>query len=176
MSLAVDPPLVVARAHPGRRGWYREELNEQAKNLAMLGLTIEQMARVFNVDEKTIDRWLASKPKFKQAVMEGGEMADAQVARSLYERANGAKVPAVKVFMPAGSTEPVIVPYTEHYPPDTAAASKWLASRQGGRWRDKVDVNATVSLEALVGNAAQATVIEGEARELLVPDAESPDE
>ena len=38
------------------------------------------------------------------------------VERSLYERANGYNYDAVKVFMPAGSKQPVIVHYTEHCP------------------------------------------------------------
>lgn len=29
----------------------------------------------------------------------------------------------------------------KHYPPDPAAASLWLRNRQGGRWRDKIEVD-----------------------------------
>jgi hypothetical protein len=41
-----------------------------------------------------------------------------RVERSLYERANGYNYEAVKVFMPAGSKQPVIVHYVEHCPPE----------------------------------------------------------
>ena len=34
----------------------------------------------------------------------------------------------------------VEVPYTEHYPPDTAAAFIWLKNRQSGKWRDRQHV------------------------------------
>ena len=37
-----------------------------------------------------------------------------RVERSLYERANGHSYDAVKIFMPAGSKQPVVVHYTEH--------------------------------------------------------------
>jgi hypothetical protein len=45
-----------------------------------------------------------------------------RVERSLYERANGYNFEAVKIFMPAGANEPVIVHYTEHLPPDPTSA------------------------------------------------------
>jgi hypothetical protein len=44
------------------------------------------------------------------------------LAQSTYHRVLGYRHPAVKTFMPGGSTEPVYAPYTEHYPPDTQAA------------------------------------------------------
>ena len=43
---------------------------------------------------------------------------------------------AVKIFMPAGAEEPVIVHYTEHCPPDVGAAFIWLKNRDPKRWRD----------------------------------------
>jgi hypothetical protein len=58
------------------------------------------------------------------------------VERSLYERANGYNYPAVKVFMPAGATQPVIVHYEEHCPPDVGAAFIWLKNRDPEHWRD----------------------------------------
>jgi hypothetical protein len=56
-------------------------------------------------------------------------------------------VPAVKIFMPAGAAAPVYAPYTEHYPPDTTAASLWLRNRQPSKWRDRQEVNHTATLE-----------------------------
>ena len=42
-------------------------------------------------------------------------------SRSLYERANGYNYEAVKIFMAAGSKQPVVVHYVEHMPPDVTA-------------------------------------------------------
>ena len=42
---------------------------------------------------------------------------------------------AVKIFNDGG--QPLIVPYTEHYPPDTTAAIFWLKNRRPEQWRDK---------------------------------------
>jgi hypothetical protein len=64
----------------------------------------------------------------------------ARVERSLYERANGYNYDAVKIFMPAGSKQPVVVHYTEHCPPDVGAAFIWLKNRDPDRWRDVQNV------------------------------------
>jgi hypothetical protein len=63
-------------------------------------------------------------------------ISDRRVERSLYARANGYSYDAVKVFMPAGAKQPVIVHYTEHCPPDVGAAFIWLKNRDPDRWRD----------------------------------------
>jgi hypothetical protein len=62
------------------------------------------------------------------------------VERSLYERANGYNYDAVKVFMPAGTKQPVVVHYVEHCPPDVTAAFIWLKNRDPDRWRDVQNV------------------------------------
>jgi hypothetical protein len=51
------------------------------------------------------------------------------VAEKLYHRACGYSREAVKIFMPAGAEAPIYAPYTEHYPPDTTAALRWLQNR-----------------------------------------------
>ena len=48
--------------------------------------------------------------------------------------------PAVKVFMPAGALQPVVVHYEEHCPPDVGAAFIWLKNRDPERWRDVQNV------------------------------------
>jgi hypothetical protein len=48
--------------------------------------------------------------------------------------------PAVKVFMPAGALQPIVVHYEEHCPPDVGAAFIWLKNRDPERWRDVQNV------------------------------------
>ena len=60
---------------------------------------------------------------------ESGGWSWARVQRSLYERANGYNFEAVKIFMPSGSKQPVVVHYTEHLPPDPTSAMFWLKNR-----------------------------------------------
>jgi hypothetical protein len=59
-------------------------------------------------------------------------------------RANGYNYEAVKVFMPAGAKQPVVVHYIEHCPPDVAAAFIWLKNRDPERWRDSQQVEHAI--------------------------------
>jgi hypothetical protein len=120
-----------------------------------------EIANAFNVSERAFNEWKRLHPKFVQSLIDGREKADAKVARSLYERARGYSHDAVKIFMPAGATEPIYAPYTEHYPPDTGAASLWLKNRQRAKWRERLDVEHTVTLRSLILES-MGEVIEGE--------------
>ena len=73
----------------GRPTLHRPEYNEQARNHCLLGATNPQLAELFDVSPRTIDSWIASIPEFGEAVRQGRAVANAQVARSLYERAIG---------------------------------------------------------------------------------------
>jgi hypothetical protein len=59
-----------------------------------------------------------------------------RVERSLYERGLGYNYEATKIFMPAGSKQPVVVHYLEHVPADVGAAFIWLKNRDPEHWRD----------------------------------------
>ena len=47
---------------------------------------------------------------------------------------------------PSGASEPIYARYTEHYPPDTKAALRWLMNRQPALWRDRQEVNVSGSI------------------------------
>jgi hypothetical protein len=86
--------------------------------------------------------WVSSLPRGPSArlvltIDEGERLL--RTERSLYERANGYNY-AVKIFMPAGSKQPVVVHYIEHCPPDVGAAFIWLKNRDPERWRDVQNV------------------------------------
>src|SRR5579872_6204170 len=127
------------KGSPGRPSAYRPEYAAQAYNLCLLGATDKEMAVFFGVEEKTINNWKTAHPDFLQSIARGKLIADARVAERLFQRAMGYQHQAVKIFMPAGADQPVYAPYTEHYPPDTQAASLWLRNRQPGKWRDRVE-------------------------------------
>jgi hypothetical protein len=46
--------------------------------------------------------------------------------------------------MPAGASEPTIVPYDEHVAPDTTAAIFWLKNRDPAHWRDAWQIEASI--------------------------------
>ena len=124
-------------AKMGRPTKFTPEILAQAEKLAKLGLTDVEMADVFGVTEQTFNNWKKSQPDFFESLKKGKALADANVAESLFHRALGYSHPAVKIMTLGGAIEQV--PYTEHYPPDTAAAIFWLKNRQPKKWRDKHD-------------------------------------
>jgi hypothetical protein len=125
---------------PGRPTKYKPEYVQFAKPLAKSGATDADLADAFQVRISTIRLWMNIYPEFSEAIRVGKDAANKRVERSLYERANGYNYEAVKVFMPAGSKQPVIVHYIEHCPPDVGAAFIWLKNRDPDRWRDVQNV------------------------------------
>jgi hypothetical protein len=131
----------------GRPTLYREELCDMARRLALLGLKDSEIAEGMNIALNTLKEWKAEHPEFMTALQRGKLNADGKVAERAYHRALGYHHEAVKIFMPAGAEQPVYAPYTEHYPPDTTAAFKWLAKRQPRLWRDEETIRHTSTLE-----------------------------
>ena len=138
---------IVEATRTGRPTIYRPELATLARKLALLGATEAEMADALSISVSTLSDWMHKHSEFYRAVKSGKVLADAEVAERLYSRATGHSHEAVKIFMPAGAEAPVYAPYTEHYPPDTTAASLWLRNRQPDKWRERqqVDVTATVA-------------------------------
>ena len=123
----------------GRPSLYRDEYVTQVRRLALLGLTDEEMASFFEVSKHTLYEWDEAHPEFLDSRARGERHADGRVAERLYHRALGYSHRAVKIFMPAGASEPVYADYVEHFPPDTQAASLWLRNRQPDKWKDRTE-------------------------------------
>jgi hypothetical protein len=134
----------------GRPTEYKDVYCEQVEKLCKLGATDAEIADFFEVVESTINLWKLEHPEFSESIKKGKTLADANVADRLYQRAMGYTHDAVKIFPSGGEAEdeagnkvkgPLIVPYQEHYPPDTVAAIFWLKNRQKDKWRDKQEVD-----------------------------------
>jgi hypothetical protein len=125
----------------GRPTKYKEDYNEQAYRLCLLGHTDAELAVFFEVNEDTIHEWKKVYPNFSESIKKGKDIADGHVADSLYKRATGYSHEAVKIFVQEG--QEIIVPYTEHYPPDATSMIFWLKNRQRKKWRDKVETGIT---------------------------------
>jgi hypothetical protein len=123
----------------GRPPKYKPEYADQAIRLNKLGMTESEMAQFFEVNPLTIWRWKNEHEDFCKALCAlSKEEADEKVVQSLYKRAVGFSREAVKIFMPAGASEPVYASYVEHYPPDPGAAKLWLTNRRPKEWRDRI--------------------------------------
>lgn len=116
---------------------YRAEYVDLARKFCLLGATNDDLARMFEVDTSTLERWMNAHEELRASIKEGREEADAHVADRLFKRATGYSHEAVKIVADAKTGSEHIVPYTEHYPPDTTAAIFWLKNRRSDLWRDR---------------------------------------
>lgn len=124
----------------GRPSNYQPEYSEQAYKLCLLGATDADLADFFEVTEQTVNNWKTAHPVFFESLKRGKRSADAEVAQSLFKRANGYSHEAVKIVADAKTGSEHVVPYTEHYPPDTTACIFWLKNRRPDAWRDKHEI------------------------------------
>lgn len=121
----------------GRPSSYKPEYAELARKFCLLGANDEKLAQLFEVSVSTVYLWKVEHAEFSEALKAGKEIADANVAHSLYHRALGYEHPEDDIRAMNGSI--VITPTIKRYPPDTSAATLWLKNRQPAVWRDKVE-------------------------------------
>ena len=124
----------------GRKTLYDPKKHpRQAFKLWLLpGMTMERMAKFFEITESTAYLWKAEYPEFSEAIKNGGDGAIARVGQSLYERAVGYKHTDVHISQHLGViTKTKII---KHYPPDVAAARLLLINKDPQNWRDKTEV------------------------------------
>lgn len=144
----------------GRPSRYKQEYCIQAYKLCLLGSTDKQMADFFGVAEATINNWKLNHPEFLESIKKGKEIADMEIANSLFERAKGAKVKkkqAIKLkrveynmgrrVLEEERIE--IVDVEEELPPDTTSAIFWLKNRNPDQWRDKQQHEHTMEIKSL---------------------------
>lgn len=136
----------------GRPSLYKDEYKDQAYNYCLLGATDKELAQFFDVQESTINNWKIDYPEFLESIKKGKEIADAEIASSLFNRARGAVVNVQQAFKTKSVTyneqgkkcevESIeIVNLRQEQPPDTTASIFWLKNRRPGNWRDKADMN-----------------------------------
>lgn len=124
-------------AKTGRPTKFNDTMIVQVEKLARLGATDEEIADFLGICIQTLHTWVKEHPEFMEARKRGKDYIDAQVEQSLFRRAMGYTHESVKIFNASG--EPLIVPYTEKFAPDTTACIFWLKNRQPAEWRDKIE-------------------------------------
>jgi hypothetical protein len=137
--------LFTVQCGTGTRFVYDEAILDQAYKYALLGCNNREIGQLFGIDSSTLDHWMRDTPGLRDAIECGRDLADAEVARALYQRARGYSHPDVKIFYDKDSGEIIKVPFTRYYPPDASAAGKWLANRR--RHKDMPWNDANVSIE-----------------------------
>lgn len=128
---------VARKSSRGRPTKYSPTFVTQGQKLAEMGATDREVAEFFGISESMLYRYQHVHPEFREALKVGKEAADDRVEKALYRKAIGYSHDAVKIMQSQGAE--LVVPYTEHVPPDTTACIFWLKNRRRGEWRDKVD-------------------------------------
>ena len=123
---------------------YKPEYADQAHKLCLLGLTDVQMAEVFGIAESTFYLWKQRFPEFAEAIASGKVHADANVAKSLYQRAIGYEHEEVHLNVVGG--ELIQTTLIKRYPPDTTAAKHWLHNRSPNAWRREHELEVNVNM------------------------------
>jgi hypothetical protein len=112
--------------------------------MALLGHGDEDTAGVLGVNTDTFRRWRHQKPELELAIWKGMDMADAQVAETLFKCALGYTYEEDYVANYKGDVK--VVRVTKYAKPDAEAARKWLAARRRETWGDAqhVETNQTI--------------------------------
>lgn len=132
----------------GRPTDYLPEYCEQVYKLCLLGAIDKQIADFFEIAESTLNNWKKEYPEFMESIKRGKDIANCEIAKSLYDRARGATLKKQVAFKLKKYNENVqrledaveIVEVEEQTPPDTTALIFWLKNRFPVKWRDKQEV------------------------------------
>jgi len=136
----------------GRPTDYDPAYNEQARKLCVLGYIDTELADFFGIAESTLNLWKIKHPKFMEALKAGRDVANADVAESLYSRAMGYSHDDVHIHVSAKG-DVTQVKTKKHYPPDSTACIFFLKNRDRRRWQDKQnhEINPGDELKELMG-------------------------
>lgn len=128
----------------GRPTKYDPALNESVEKFCKLGATDKELADFLNVNEDTVHEWKKVHPEFSESIKKGKEIADANVADRLYQRAIGFEHDDVELKVVAignnQGSEVQEIKVRKIYPPDTTAGIFWLKNRKPKQWREKQEV------------------------------------
>jgi hypothetical protein len=134
-------------AKRGRTPSYTPDYCTFAYKFCLLCATNEDLAELFEVSRNTIGNWLARYPEFRKAMQDGRDVADADVAQALLHKATGFTHADVKILQIEGEAMPV--EYSRYFPPDTQAAIFWLRNRRRKQWRERIELEHSVTDEKL---------------------------
>lgn len=114
----------------GRPSSYNPDVHPvKARELLAQGHTHRAVIEVFGVHTSTYYEWQDKYPEFADATKRGAEIADDEVVASLHRSATGFMAPDGKYVFP-----------------NQTAQIFWLKNRQPGKWKDKQEVEADITL------------------------------
>ena len=129
----------------GRPTLFNDDLQEKILKMAELGLTDKQVAYICGVTYQTVNNWKIAHPDFFDSLKISKELADMHVEQSLYRKAKGG-LKTTEIHDGIDATGNVVnKTVVRELAPDNTAMIFWLKNRQPGKWREKQEVEHTVS-------------------------------
>ena len=113
---------------------YKKEYDDKAYKLSLLGSTDKEIAGILEVTVSTLNLWKKNHKTFSESLKKGKDDADANVTKSLYQRAMGYSHKEEHATAVKGKI--VIKIVEKFYPPDPTSMIFWLKNRQPRKWRD----------------------------------------
>ena len=113
---------------------WREEYVEMAHKLALLGCTYAQISNVLGISLSSFNDWMRRIARFRDAVLRGKTLADAEVAHSVYRTATGYEYEEEQASVSLKTGEVFKVTVKKFMPPNGLVGLKWLALRDKERW------------------------------------------
>lgn len=138
----------------GTPSLYKPIYAEQAYKLCLLGATDKRLADFFGVTDRTINNWKKEFPEFFQSLRAGKELANMEVAKSMYDGAidrtlilNKKMKLKTEGYDKNGKkyTKEEMVEYQEELflPGEFKNQSFWLKNRDPENWKEKAEVENT---------------------------------
>lgn len=152
----------------GRPSLYKQEYNDQAYKLCLLGATDKELADFFEVCEDTINNWKKEHNEFFVSIRNGKKIADMDVAASLYQNTQDRTVLEQQAFKTKNvlyneegkriEVEKIeIVEVEKVIPADFRSQQFWLKNRRSLDWRDKQEVDHTSKGQPIIVNLGSGT-------------------
>ena len=142
-----DQKMKRGRGRPSKFGELKKGI-QQVVEMAELGLTDEQIARVMGVSTTTYYEFLKRNSKYSEAIKNAKLIADATVVRSLLASARGYATTETRTFLHNG--EILRCDVKVNHPPNVASIRFWLANRSN-EWENRkaVDVAQTITVKPM---------------------------
>lgn len=131
----------------GRPSAYKDEYAGLAHNYALLGAIDTELAGFFGVSKTTLNAWKRHHPEFLASIKKGKDIADAEVALSLYKSATGGHFVEEDRLIDNGEGGKEVVTLRKQIDPSVTAQIFWLKNRKPDSWRDKVEVNNNIKID-----------------------------
>ena len=125
-----------------------EEGLKELTELARQGMTMEQIAKKYDITRNTLYVWTKGSPELKSAILEGKKVADDRVEDSLYEQCFDR--PSIEETIEYDSDGNVLkrIVRKKVLPASVNAIQYWLANRSEGKWKARQQLELTGSKDA----------------------------